>query len=72
MKGNFEMNKYICKVCATIYDPSIGIPEDGIAAGTPFEDIPQDWTCTVCGSPKMMYEILPEDEYQKLIHENNK
>lgn len=63
------MNKYICTVCATIYDPALGIPEDGIPAGTSFEDIPQDWTCTVCGSPKNRYVILPEEEYQRLLNE---
>lgn len=63
------MDKYICKVCATIYDPNLGIIEDGIEPGTPFEKIPSNWVCTVCGSPKSMYEILPEEEYQKLINE---
>lgn len=64
------MDKYICKVCATIYDPELGIPEDGIKPGTPFEDIPSSWVCTVCGSPKSMYELFPESEYQKLVNEN--
>lgn len=63
------MNKYICRVCATIYDPDLGIPEDGILPGTPFENIPSNWVCTVCGSPKDKYMILPEEEYQKLINE---
>lgn len=63
------MNKYICTVCATIYNPDLGIPEDGIKPGTPFEEIPQNWMCTVCGSPKNKYVILPEDEYQKLLNE---
>lgn len=63
------MEKYICTVCATIYDPSLGIPEDGILPGTPFENIPSNWVCTVCGSPKDKYIILPESEYQRLVNE---
>lgn len=63
------MDKYICTVCATIYDPALGIPEDNISPGTAFEKIPQDWICTVCGSPKKKYVILPEEEYQRLLNE---
>jgi len=63
------MNKYICSVCATIYDPALGVPEDKIWPGTPFENIPPSWVCTVCGSPKSKYIVLPEEEYQKLINE---
>lgn len=62
------MEKYICTVCATIYDPALGIPEDEILPGTPFEDIPSDWACTVCGSPKSKYIVLPEEEYQRLLN----
>lgn len=62
------MDKYICTVCATIYNPDLGIPEDGISPGTPFEAIPQDWVCTVCGSPKSKYVVLPEEEYQRLLN----
>jgi len=62
------MDKYICKVCATIYDPVLGDLDDGIPAGTPFEKVPNDWTCPVCGSTKDKYEILPPEEYKKLVH----
>ena len=37
------MKKYVCNVCGWIYDPAVGIPEDGIAPGTAFEDLPDDW-----------------------------
>lgn len=63
------MNKYICTVCATIYNPDLGIPEDDIPPGTPFEEISQNWLCTVCGSPKDKYVLLPEAEYQRLLNE---
>lgn len=39
------MDKYICTVCDWVYDPEIGDPEHGIAPGTKFEDIPDDWVC---------------------------
>ena len=42
------MKKYQCTVCGYVYDPVEGAPESGIQPGTPFEDIPDDWTCPVC------------------------
>ena len=41
------MDKYLC-VCGWTYDPEVGDPEHGVAPGTPFEDIPEDWVCPVC------------------------
>lgn len=61
------MDKYICRVCATIYDPDIGDEEDGILPGTTFEDLPEDWVCDICGSPKSKFEKLSQEEYEKLI-----
>lgn len=46
------MDKYVCTLCGYVYDPSIGDPDSGIAPGTKFEDIPDDWTCPVCGAGK--------------------
>ena len=43
--------KYVC-VCGYEYDPAVGDPDGGIAPGTPFEDIPDDWVCPVCGLGK--------------------
>ena len=40
--------KYVCQVCGYIYDPEAGDPEAGIAPGTPFEHMPEDWTCPIC------------------------
>ncbi len=45
------MKKYECP-CGYIYDPEVGDPEGGIAPGTAFEDIPEDWVCPVCGLSK--------------------
>jgi rubredoxin len=50
------MNSYTCTVCGWVYDPKIGDPEGGIAPGTPFEKIPDNWTCPVCGAGKDQFE----------------
>ncbi|RAU20929.1 rubredoxin [Paramagnetospirillum kuznetsovii] len=51
------MKKYVCVVCGFVYDPAIGMPEDGISAGTAFEDIPDDWCCPDCGVSKSDFEV---------------
>lgn len=48
--------KYICTVCGYIYDPAEGDPDSGIASGTQFADLPEDWYCPVCGADKDMFE----------------
>lgn len=55
-----KMKKYRCTVCDWIYDPAIGDPENGIPAGTPFEDLPDDWTCPLCGVYKDEFEQIAE------------
>jgi rubredoxin len=50
------MKKYKCTVCGWIYDPMLGDPEHGIKPGTPFEKIPDDWTCPECGVDKSNFE----------------
>jgi rubredoxin len=52
------MKRYVCNACGWIYDPAIGDPDGGIAAGTPFEKIPDDWVCPQCGVGKD--EFSPE------------
>jgi rubredoxin/flavin reductase (DIM6/NTAB) family NADH-FMN oxidoreductase RutF len=46
------MKKYVCSVCGYIYDPEKGDPDSGVAPGTSFEDLPDDWVCPVCGVGK--------------------
>lgn len=46
------MDKYVCEVCDWVYDPEKGDPEAGIAPGTPFEALPEDWVCPLCGVGK--------------------
>lgn len=50
------MDKYECTVCGYIYDPAEGDSDGGIAAGTSFEDLPEDWVCPVCGAGKDEFE----------------
>jgi len=50
------MGKYICMVCSYIYDPQVGDPVGGIAAGTSFENLPDDWVCPECGVGKDNFE----------------
>lgn len=50
------MSKWQCTVCGYIYDPDEGDAQGGIAAGTAFEDLPDDWLCPVCGAPKEAFE----------------
>lgn len=46
------MDKWECTVCGYIYDQAEGDPASGVAPGTPFEKIPAEWVCPVCGATK--------------------
>lgn len=52
------MKKYVCDVCGYVYDPEIGDPDNGIAPGTPFEDIPDNWECPDCGVTKEDFSVM--------------
>lgn len=52
------MQKYRCLVCGYIYDPSEGDPDNGIPPETPFEELPEDWICPVCGAEKDMFRPI--------------
>jgi len=52
------VKKYECKICGYVYDPAVGDADGGIAPGTAFEDIPDDWTCPVCGAAKSEFEVV--------------
>ena len=51
-----EMKKYECIVCGYVYDPKLGDPEWGIKPGIPFEELPDDWKCPVCGASKSEFK----------------
>ena len=46
-----RMAKYVCP-CGYVYDPEVGDPDNGVAPGTAWEDVPEDWLCPVCSLPK--------------------
>ena len=50
------MEKYVCTVCGYTYDPEKGAPEAEIEPGTPFEELPEDFVCPVCGVDKSLFE----------------
>lgn len=50
------MEKYACSICGYVYDEAKGIPEAGIAPGTKWEDLPNDWVCPLCGASKSEFE----------------
>ncbi len=50
------MQKWKCKVCGYVYDPAEGDPDNDVKPGTPFEALPEDWTCPICGVEKDEFE----------------
>jgi len=52
------MDIYQCSVCGYIYEPEAGDPEHGIPPGTPFEQLPENWICPVCGASKDGFILL--------------
>jgi len=50
------LKKHVCSICGYVYDPVVGDPDSGLAVGTMFDDIPDDWVCPVCGVTKDMFE----------------
>lgn len=55
-----ENKKYQCGPCGYVYDPAVGDPDSGIAPGTPFEELPDDWCCPICGVSKDMFEPVED------------
>ena len=50
------MEKYVCGVCGWVYDEALGDPDNGIASGTKFESLPEDFVCPLCGVGKDQFE----------------
>ena len=51
-RSDKKMKSYRCTVCGYVYDPEAGDPDSGVKPGTPFEELPEDWVCPVCGAGK--------------------
>ena len=52
------MSRWECQICGFIYDEALGLPEEGIPAGTRWDDIPENWQCPECGVRKQDFEML--------------
>jgi len=52
------VKQWQCMVCAFIYDEELGLPEEGIAPGTRWDEIPEDWSCPDCGVSKEDFEMI--------------
>jgi rubredoxin len=53
-----EMKSYMCVVCGFVYDEEQGLPDEGIAPGTKWEDVPETWKCPECGAGKDEFEMI--------------
>ena len=53
-----EYRTWMCIICGYVYDERLGEPDEGIAPGTRWEDIPEDWTCPDCGASKDDFEMV--------------
>jgi rubredoxin len=56
--ASMEFKTWMCLICGWIYDEAAGLPEEGIAAGTRWEDLPINWTCPECGARKEDFEMV--------------
>lgn len=52
------MKRYMCVICGYVYDEAKGVPEEGIAPGTRWEDVPVTWGCPDCGASKSDFEMV--------------
>jgi len=55
------LRKWMCVVCGYIYDEALGVPEEDIAPGTRWEDVPETWTCPDRGATKSDFEMIEVD-----------
>ncbi len=53
------MDKYECP-CDYVYDPAVGDIDNGVEPGTPFDKVPEEWVCPVCGAEKEFFELVEE------------
>jgi rubredoxin len=57
LTGN-NMRTWICLICGWVYDEEAGVPDEGIAPGTRWEDVPPNWVCPECGARKEDFEMM--------------
>jgi rubredoxin len=56
VKGRKGVKKYRCQICGYEYDPAVGDPDNDVPPNTPFDSLPDDWVCPVCGAAKDQFE----------------
>ena len=65
-----EFKTYMCLICGWVYDEAAGLPEEGIAPGTLWKDVPMNWTCPECGARKEDFEMMAIQSFRKLFTKN--
>lgn len=55
LKEGPDMDSYVCEICGYVYDPEAGDPDNGVAPGTAWEDVPAEWVCPLCGADKSQF-----------------
>ena len=55
-----QYRQYLCTLCGYVYDEALGDPDGGLAPGTRFEDIPDDWYCPECEATKEDFELIED------------
>ncbi len=58
LRETMEYKSWMCLICGWIYDEEAGLPDEGIAPGTRWEDVPINWTCPECGARKEDFEMV--------------
>lgn len=58
MSDVIEYKSWVCLICGWVYDEAAGLPEEGIAPGTLFSDIPDDWRCPLCDVSKAEFSVV--------------
>ena len=53
-----DSKTWLCLICGWLYEEKLGLPEEGIPAGTPWEQVPMNWTCPECGARKEDFEMV--------------
>ena len=63
------LKRLMCLGCGFSYDEALGLPEHGLPPGTRWQDVPEDWVCPDCGTPKARFEMveLPYPDEQPLV-----
>jgi rubredoxin len=57
-ENQVKFRTWMCLICGFVYDEAAGLPEEGIAPGTRWEDVPMNWTCPECGARKDDFEMV--------------